>query len=193
MQSGHTFITKCLQLWVSRRSIIVFFIYLSLKINSVQPKTLLYTYMYRSLWDLLNVTAPVSKVCSCDNSNHLDINSPLKPLVASCVCVFVYGWSSIAGFEHVCLQHSSPIRNVFSSITISVLPQHKAHTMLLIDMFVCSIIRTWRWVAKTFTSLVMNVHACNGKPYSEVSSRDYLCACDKWVHPVFWSWFQYKV
>ena len=31
--------------------------------------------------------APVSEVSSCDYSNHLDINSAWKSVVASCVCV----------------------------------------------------------------------------------------------------------
>ena len=135
--SGHTWITQRVQLWVSRIPTIVLSIYLAFKTNSVPPKTQL---CMEIPLDLLNVITPVSEVSSCDYSNHLDINSAWKSLVAHCVCA----WLKL---KHAFSTCSSPPRNTFVSSAKSVCPQHKTRTSLAMRW---SAIwnHIWRWVAE---------------------------------------------
>ena len=113
--------------------------------------------------------ASISEVSSSDYIvyNHLDINS---------------AWKS--------LKCTSPARNEFASSVKSVHPQHKTRSSLAINLFVSSVIRIWRWVAETVTSLAMNVSVCSVKLCSEVSSRDCLVASDKCFCLLFESWFR---
>ena len=90
----------------------VFSMYLALKTNSMQLKTLLYSYIPL---DLLNVIVPVSEVSSCDYSNHV------KCSLLSRAC-------------------SSPATKALVSSAKSVLPQRQTCSLLVINMFVCKVI-----------------------------------------------------
>ena len=120
--------------------------------------------IYKTL-DLLNVIAPISEVSSCNYSDHVHCSSPARTL-------------------------SSLAPKAFVSSTKIVCPQHKTCLLLAINMFACSVIRIWRWVPRTISSLAMNVFICSVKSYSEVSSRDYLIASNKRVRLLFGSWFR---
>ena len=95
--------------------------------------------------------APISEVSSCYCSNHLDINSAWKLLVASCVCVCV----------RVCVCVAEAQTRVFDKFvsSASVHLQHETHSSSVPEVFVpaqnvfvasdkhvhCSVIvRIWR-------------------------------------------------
>ena len=146
----------------------------------------------RYLLDCLNMIAPISEVSNSDYSNQLDINSAWKSLVASCVLVWLklkHVFNTfissaevfISSVKHVRLQYqkcSTPAKNAFVAIVI--------------NLFVCSVICIWRWVAGTILSLAMNAFVCSVNSYLEVGtcSGDYLAANDKHIHLLFGSRFR---
>ena len=104
----------------------------------MQPKTLLCIYIPM---DLLNVVALVTEVstCSYDYSNHLRCSSSAQ-------------------------MHSSLAPKAFISSAKSVRPQYQTCSSLAINMFICNVIRIWRWGAKTISSVAINAFVF----YSEV-------------------------
>ena len=115
---------------------------------------------------------PFSDVSMAVTRNHVDINSVWKSLDTSCVCVCVAEVqtrvfntfvavcvaSCVCGADaraHVFNAFISSAKafisssNSFVSSAKSVRPQHKMRSSLAINMFVCSAIRIWRYVAKT--------------------------------------------
>ena len=106
-----------------------------------------------------------------------------------CVCVWLKLEHPFSTHSSPVLKGSSPAWNEFIFSAKSVRSQHKTSLSVAINMFVCSVIRIWRWVAETISSLAMNGFICSVKSYSEVSSRDYLITSNKRVHPLFGSWF----
>ena len=125
--------------------------------------------------------APILEVTSCYYSNHLDINPAWKSLVALCLCVWLklkHAFSTRSSPVLMCL---SPTWNTFISSAKSVCPQHKMHSSLAINMFVCSVICIRRWTAETILSLAIDRFVCSVKSYSEVGSRDCLVISDKHV------------
>ena len=64
-----------------------FFVFLALKTNPVPPKTLLWTDL--PFGSPQRESAHFRGNISCDYSNHLDVNSAWKLLVAGCVCTYV--------------------------------------------------------------------------------------------------------
>ena len=54
-----------------------------------------------------------------------------------------------------------------------LVPSTKTHSSLATNMFVCSVIRIWRWVAEIISLLAMNAFVCSVKSHSKVGSRDY--------------------
>ena len=150
----------------------------------------------RYLLDFLNVNKLASEVSSCDHSIHLDIIIGWKLLVASCVCICVCAWLKL---KHVFLSHSSPLPkcsstawNMFVSSTKSVRPQHLMHSSLVIIMFVCSVIRIWRWGAcrDYHVTSIMNACVCCVKSHSQMGSRDCLIASKRYVDLLFGSWLK---
>ena len=71
-----------------------------------------------------------------------------------------------------------------------VCPKHKMCSSLAINMFVSSVIRIWRLVPETISSLVTKPFICSAKSCSAVSSRDCLITSNKRFVLLFGSWFR---
>ena len=77
-------------------------------------------------------------------------------MVTSSVCVCQKLERTFSTCSFAVLKCSSPVWNLFVSSTESVHAQRKKCSSLEINMFICSVIHIWRWVAKTILSLAMN-------------------------------------